>query len=168
MSYSITNNPIDKFKVIHDQICAKSIMWILIKYNFISIVISFILAFFLFTFCLFHIMCLQPIHFLYIHNCLLPCNKINLIEKEKKYCHKSCGVTQWVISKPPLIPYIFSWKCSLQSIIGLIQGLYFLLHSRCRVLPGAPLVYPLDAFVEEILQFGVRRTRLFMGFTDHE
>lgn len=45
----------------------------------------------------------------------------------------------------PFYPYVFTCKCSLQRVVGLVRGLWFLLHYQCWALTGTPIGCPVVA-----------------------
>lgn len=94
---------------------------------------------------------LHAIHFpaLYIHPLPLqttPWNKIKFNSKQEKKregknkSHVCCGVTQWVTQKTFKFIYLLCVHCR-ESLTGLVQGLWFLLHYWFWALIRITVVY---------------------------
>lgn len=95
---------------------------------------------------------------------IYPQKKMN----NKKLTKQSIGSISlwklWCVSvshSVPFWPHIFSCKCSLHWVVGLVQGLWLLLLSQCWICPRVLLSYPFVACVMEILKVWICKTHLF-------
>lgn len=85
-------------------------------------------------------------------SCSVPCNCYSSLEGciMSCNCYSSLGGCSVPCSRP-FCPNSFSYKCPLQWIVGLVQGLWLLLHHHSWTLVENPLGNPADAPVMETL-----------------